>query len=220
MQNQKRISNPKRSLDDNNTWEALAYDISNINYSTQTIFKLSNPREINLTPMSFSTMLYSSLNTIKPLYLYDNIVFGVSNNRPALVIGERSSYCEDELLKSILQQECPLPVAKTVIGNEVANFIRQMLDGSYHKSLSTNQFIALCDCTSKFDIKEVNSEITNWICDELEKQVGIEQMPEKYKNEVVAEWRNSYPIGTYKYKKDFNIKWIYSIGCFLEHVLY
>lgn len=208
-----------RSMEDNNTWEAIAYDINNVKYSTKTIFKLSDAREIELTPMSLSMMFSSSVNSIKPLYLYDNIIFGTSNNRPALLIGERSVYCEDENLRMALLGNCPTALAKTIIGNEIANFIREMLSGSYGYTLSKSQFTTLCGYTSNFKLKELNTEISRWVCNELENQVGLDSFPTAYRSNNFSAWRTSYPVGTYKHSNDFNHKWIYSIGCFLEDIL-
>ena len=166
---------PRRSIIDNNTWRGLVYDISNITYSTKTIFKISNTRAIKLPKHSFSAMLNSSVEEIVPLYLYDNIIFGLSNGKAALVIGERSAYCDDEILTNLLFGNLPHSLTTNIIGNEIANFIRLMLQGEYGKTLTRDDFITLCNYTSNFNLKVVNSEISKWICDEVENQIGLEK---------------------------------------------
>ena len=201
----KEVDIPLWSLTDNKTWLKLVEHIENIKYSTQTVFKMSG------------THLIKADHDIEPIFLYDNIILGMSSGKLAFLIDNDFRYVENRLLSEAMNQK-RYNLAKLVLGTAIAGFIFDTLEKNYQKAFHVDDYCDLVHLTFDFKLYELNDAMSEWICKFMNGQTSLEDAPEDLKTTKFQFWESS--LLSRNMLRHRNIKnCSYSVGCFLENVL-
>lgn len=121
------VTVPRQSLADVKTWLGLLNNLENIRYATRTVFKISRKYFIE------------TVCNIEPLFLYDNIILGMSGDKLAFLYGRKFMYAENQLLLEAIKRK-GYGLAKSVFSTSVAGYIFDELEMRYGKNLMLMNF--------------------------------------------------------------------------------